>query len=88
MLRFFSCFCSIEKLQKKKASFFQIEQLPKSFSIDCAEQQPSIILNSSNFACKHFQSAQNFVSFIDLNLFLVYFWFILLPRLALFLIRS
>ena len=35
-----------------KASFFQVEQLPKKFSNTCAEQQSFIILNSCNFIAK------------------------------------
>ena len=39
--------------KSEKASFFQVEQLPKKFSIAGAEQCSFIILNSCNFACKY-----------------------------------
>ena len=75
--------CKIAKA--KKQAFFQVEQLPKNFSIACAEQQSFIILNSCNILLANtrkslkfyrFNSAQILASLISLNffcLFLVYF---------------
>ena len=84
------------KLAKAKTqAFFKLNNCQKTFSIACAEQQCFIILNGCNFACKHkkiteilsfVESAQILVSLISLNFFC--FLFILLPRLALFLICS
>ena len=85
------------QLMNKKASFFQVEQLPKIF-LNCFRKATALYnliivevlfantRKSQNFY--HFDSAQNLVSFIDLNFFFVCVWFILLPRLALFLICS
>ena len=50
---FFVALTASQNCKSEKASFFQIEQLPKKSSIACAEQQSFVILHSCNFACKH-----------------------------------
>ena len=50
---FFLAFAASQNCKSEKASFFQVEQLPKKFSIACAKQRSFIILNSCNFACKY-----------------------------------
>ena len=44
---FFLAFAASLNCKSEKASFFQVEQLPKKLSIACAEQQSFIILNSA-----------------------------------------
>ena len=66
--RFFSCFCSIVKLQlSEKARFFQLEPQPKFFSIACAMHNSvvEILLASTGKLLKfyRFESVQNLVSF-------------------------
>ena len=50
---FFLAFAASWNCKSEKASFFQVEQLPKQFSTARAEQQSFVILNSCNFACKY-----------------------------------
>ena len=62
--------------KREKANFFKLNNCQKNFSFTCAEQQLSIILNSSSFACRRkkvIESAQNLVTLHDLNFIFVCF---------------
>ena len=54
VIKMYSCILAVLFiLRTKKQAFFKLNNCRKNFSIACAEQQSFIILNSSNFACKH-----------------------------------
>ena len=83
---FFLAFAASKNRKSEKAGFFQVEQLPKKFSIACAKQQSFNILNSCNFASNtrkllkfyRFKSAQILVPLITGSLKIFLFGFGLL----------